>query len=489
MKSQDTDIPIEPPRPEPGAVRIGLAITVSCAFFMENFDGTVLATALPSVARSLGTTAIATSIGITAYLVSLAMFISLSGWLADRFGTRTVFSAAILLFAVASLGCALADRLSVFAAARALQGIGGAMMVPVGRLIVVKTTARVHFVRAMALVTTPALLGASLGPPIGGFLSTYFSWRAIFLINLPVAVVGIILIHLTIPNLREEARAFDWTGFILSGGAVGLSMLGLQGLTHEHGDVWQAAIWLVPGLILLWATLSHARRHPEGLIDLSLIRFPTFASVATGGGLFFVSIASMPFLLPLLLQIGFGMTAFVSGMVTLASALGGLFVKRLAPGVLRRFGYRHTLIATSLGVASAMLLCALTTGYIPTVLTGVLLFGFGLLRSLQFSSLNTMVYADVPPERTSRATSLADTLKQLWQGVGVTISAVLLRELGQFLPHQASPKPYQLAMALMALLGASAILSFRRLPPEAGALLSGHAPGAAAETEEPVSLV
>ncbi len=474
MKFPNTKPPGNPPAQETGAVHVGLAITVSCAFFMENFDGTVLATALPSIAHSLQTDAISASIGITAYLVSLAMFISLSGWLADRFGTRTVFEVAILLFATASLACALANSLPMFAAARTVQGMGGAMMVPVGRLIVLKSTARAHLIRAMSIVTTPALMGAALGPPVGGFLSTYLSWRAIFLINLPVALIGVVLIRLYIPNLREDARAFDWTGFLLSGGAVGLSMLGLQNLTHTGDAAWRAVSLLVPGILLLWATFVHARRHPEGLIDLSLLRYPTFASVVTGGGLFFVAVAAMPFMLPLLLQIGFHMTAFVSGTVTLASALGGLFVKRVAPRLLRRFGYRRVMIANSLGLAIAMLLCAATSGYVPVLLTAMLLFGFGLLRSLQFSALNTLVYAEVPGERSSRATSLADTLKQLWQGVGVTVSAILLRLIDGAMPDHAGPLPFELAMAAMALLGVGATLVFRRLSPDAGATVSGH---------------
>lgn len=480
MGSGSSNIGSEPPS-ELGAVRVGLAITVSCAFFMENFDGTVLATALPSIARSLQVPPVSASIGITAYLVSIAMFISLSGWLADHFGTRRIFVAAILLFAAASLGCATANSLGVFAIARILQGVGGAMMVPVGRLIVLKTTARAHLVKAMSLVTTPALLGASLGPPIGGFLSTYFTWRAIFLINIPVALVGLILIKLYIPDMREEPRRFDWPGFFLSGAAVGLAMLGLQSLAAQDVDLWRTAALLGPALALFGAMLRHARRHREGLIDLSLLDYPTFRSVVFGGGLFFVTVASIPFLLPLLLQIGFRQSAFVSGMITLASALGGLFVKRVAPVLLRRHGFRSVLIANSIGVSLAMLLVAATTGVISLVVTAAIIFGFGLLRSLQFSALNTMVYADVPSSRTSRATSLADTLKQLWQGVGVSVSAILLRSLDVEFGQASGPRPQQIAIILMAGLGILAIGIFRKLAPDAGAAVSGHSHHAIAE--------
>lgn len=457
-----------------GRVHIGVAITVSCAFFMENFDGTVLATALPSIARSLGVSVLSASIGITAYLVALAMFISLSGWLADRFGARRTLAIAMLLFAVASLGCATASSLGVFATARTLQGIGGAMMVPVGRLIVLKTTSRIHLVRAMSLVTTPALLGASLGPPIGGFLSTYVSWRAIFLLNIPVAVIGLVLVRLYIPTLRGKPRQFDWSGFLLSGGAVGSAMLGMQSLVAEVVRPGRMAVLFGFAAVLFCLMLRNARRNSEGLVDLSLLRYPTFASVVYGGGLFFVSAAAVPFLLPLLLQIGFHQSAFVSGVVTLASALGGLFVKRLAPLVIRRFGFRSVLVANSLGVCLAMLLTATTTGMLPLGVTAGVVFGFGLLRSLQFSALNTIVYADIPEERNSRATSLADTLKQLWQAVGVTLSAILLGGLDWGWGINAGPRHQQITMIIMACLGLCGLAVFRRLAPEAGASVSGH---------------
>lgn len=454
-------------------MRFGLVITISCAFFMENFDGSVLATALPSIARSLDASAVATSIGITAYLVNLAVFISLSGWLADRFGARTILMLAFVLFAGSSLGCALAHSLAFFAAARTVQGIGGAMMVPVGRLVVLKTTERGHLIKTMSLVTTPALMGSALGPPLGGFLSTFFTWRMIFLINLPVAAAGLVLIRTFVPNLRETARPFDWKGFASAGGGIALLMLGLQSLTLRNEHVWFATLLIVPGTLLVLGALAHARRHPEGLVDLSLLRYSSFARGIAGGALFFVSMASMPFLLPLLLQLAFHMTAFTSGLLMLAAALGGLFMKRLAPTLLKRFGFRKMLIETSFAVAIAMILCATISGYVPLVLTASVLFCYGLLRSLQFAALNTLVYADVPVERSSRATSLADTLKQLWQGVGVTAAAILLRGLNQLLPA-AGPLPLESSMVLMALLGLSAILVFRRLSPDAGAGISGH---------------
>ncbi|WP_157220104.1 MFS transporter [Flavisphingomonas formosensis] len=460
---------------EDGKVPLGIAMAVSFAFFMENFDGTVLATALPSIARTLDTTAAAANLGITAYFLSLAIFISLSGWLADRFGTRTTFTAAMLLFALTSLACAFSTSLAGFAVARTVQGMAGAMMVPVGRLIILQNASRAQLVRAMSLVTTPALMGSVLGPPIGGLLCTYASWRMIFFVNLPVALLGIVLIRLYVPQVREAPRKFDWPGFFLSAGAVGTLMLGLQSVVDAAALPWLTVGLITTGAVLLGALLWHARRRAEGLIDLSLFRYETFRAVIFGGGLFFVAIGAMPYLLPLLLQIGLGASAFVSGMVVFSSALGGLFVKRLAPILIRRFGFRTVLIFNALGIASAMILAATIVGRIPIGFIAVILFGIGLLRSLQFSALNTMVYADVPQERSSRATSLADTLKQLWQGLGVGIAAVVLHLLQQ--PLAASPRllPFQLATVAMALVGACAVLVFLRLATDAGSAVSGHA--------------
>ena len=459
-----------------GAVPRGIAAAVTFAFFMENFDGTVLTTALPSLAVSLNTTVAAASLGITAYFVSLAIFISLSGWMADRFGTRTIFTAAMLLFALTSLICAFSPSLAVFACARAIQGMAGAMMVPVGRLIILKSASRAQLVRAMSLVTTPALLGSVLGPPVGGLLSTYASWRMIFFVNLPVSLVGIILIRLYVPEMREQPRRFDWSGFVFSAGAVGLIMVGLQSLVDPGIATWVTAVLLASGASLLALTIIHAIRHEDGLIDASLFRFATFRTVILGGGLFFISIGAMPYLLPLLLQIGLHQSAFVSGLLTFSSALGGLFVKRLAPMVMQRFGFRAVLVANSLVAALTMGACALLGSVMAIAIIVAVLFVFGLVRSLQFSALNTMVYADVPPDRASRATSLADTLKQLWQGLGVGIAAIGLHAIEIEYAQAGEILPIQLSLMAMALIGACAIFVFTRLAVDAGILVSGHAP-------------
>ena len=455
-------------------IPLGIVFSVSIAFFMENFDGTVLATALPSVAHSLNTTVSAASIGITAYFVSIAIFIPLSGWLADRFGTRTIFTAAMCLFALASLACAFSSSLGIFATARALQGVAGAMMVPVGRLIILKNAPRSHLVRAMSLVTTPALMGAVLGPPVGGLLSTYVNWRFIFLINIPIAVLGIVLIRLYIPQMREERRPFDWLGFIYSGGAVGLLMFGLQSLVDKQFTLDLTATVFAVGCVFLILAVRHAREKSDGLIDTSLFKYQTFRSVVIGGGLFFISIGSLPYLFPLLLQIGLGYSAFISGMLIFSSALGGLFVKQIAPFVMQRFGFRSVLIFNALGVAVAMSASALTSGKISVYFVAAVLFAFGLLRSLQFSALNTMVYADVPVERSSRATSLADTSKQLWQGLGVGFAALVLQVLQHQLPREEHVLAFELSIVAMALFAAVAAAVFYRLACDAGSSVSGH---------------
>ncbi len=455
-------------------VPLGIVFSVSIAFFMENFDGTVLATALPSVAHSLNTTVAAASIGITAYFVSIAIFISLSGWLADRFGTRTIFTAAMCLFALSSLACAFSNSLGSFAVARALQGVAGAMMVPVGRLIILKNAPRSQLVKTMSLVTTPALMGAVLGPPVGGLLSSYADWRFIFLINIPIAFVGIVLIRLYIPQMREERRGFDWLGFIYSGGAVGFLMFGLQSLVDKRFPSDLTFIIFTVGSILFVLAARHARKTSDGLIDLSLLKYETFRSVVIGGGLFFIFIGSVPYLLPLLLQIGLGYSAFLSGMVVFSSALGGLFVKQIAPYMMQKFGFRSVLIFNALGVAVAMAASAFLSGEISVFFVAAILFGFGLLRSLQFSALNTMVYAEVPLERSSRATSLADTLKQLWQGFGVGIAAVVVEVLQSQLPQEKHLSAFEFAIEVMALFAFVAAIVFYKLSSDAGSAVSGH---------------
>ncbi len=468
-------MPPSPPR------RIIVPMIVACALFMQNLDSTVIATALPSIARSLNEDPLRLNLAITSYLLSLAVFIPLSGWMADRFGARPVFCWAIAVFTLGSAGCGMAHSLPQLIAARVLQGMGGAMMVPVGRLVLLRTVPKADLVRALAFLSMPALIGPVIGPPLGGFIVTYSSWRWIFYINLPVGVLGIVLGRLFIPDVSEaEAGPLDFRGFVLAGA-------GLAGLTFGLEAVGRGAlpIMVVGGLIVggaLCAALYvlHARNASYPIIDLGLMRIPTFAASIFGGSLFRFGIGALPFLLPMMLQIGFGMNALGSGLLTFASAAGAMTMRVTATPLIRRLGFRRVLIGNSIISGVFMLGYALFRPDTPHVLIFVALLAGGFFRSMQFTCVNTLAYADVQPPLMSRATSLASMAQQLSVSVGVGTAAMLLHLTlllrgGQTL--QAADFPY--TFVAVGLLSLTSVLFFVRLAPDAGAEVSGHRDAAA----------
>ncbi len=360
-------------------------LIVACALFMENLDSTVIATSLPAIAADIGANPLALKLAVTSYLLSLAVFIPASGWTADRFGARRVFAAAIFVFMLGSIGCALASSLEGFVAARIVQGMGGAMMTPVGRLVLVRTIEKRELVSAMAWVTIPALIGPVIGPPVGGFITTYASWHWIFLINIPIGIVGIVLVLIYIdPVPAEHQEPFDGIGMLLAGLGVaglafGLSVAGLDMLP------WQVIVALVAGgAVSMTAYLFHAKKVPAPILDFSLFRYATFRASVVGGFMFRLGIGALPFLLPLMLQTGFGMTPFQSGMVTFAGALGAIGMKTVAARTINRFGFRRVLIANAL--ISAVLLAAVAIfrpGMPVSILITILLVG-GFFRALEF---------------------------------------------------------------------------------------------------------
>ncbi len=456
--------------------RILVPLIVACALFMENLDSTVLSTALPAIARELNEDPIDLKLALTSYLLSLAIFIPVSGWLADRLGARLVFRAAIATFALGSALAGFSQSMPEIVGSRVVQGLGGAMMVPVGRLVILRTVPKSELVGSLAWLTIPALIGPVLGPPVGGFITTYFSWRWIFWINLPIAALGLVLATLYIPDLKEEERTpFDTSGFLLSGlglAAVvsGSTALGLDALPH-----WIAGVILAVGAVSLWAYARHAARTEHPILDLRLFGIATFRAAIVGGSLFRVGIGAAPFLLPLMLQIGFGLTAFQSGMLTFASALGALVMKFTAKPILQRFGFRTTMIVNALIAAALMTAPALFSPATPSlVMLGALLVG-GFFRSLQFTSVNALAYADIDSARMSAATSLASVAQQLSLSVGVSIAALGLESIlaargGTTL--QAADFP--VAFLAIGLISASSVLVFLRLAPDAGEQVSGH---------------
>jgi EmrB/QacA subfamily drug resistance transporter len=455
-----------------------IPLIVACALFMENLDSTALATALPAIAVSLGESPLRLSLAITSYLFSLAVFIPISGWVADRFGARHVFRAAIAVFVLGSILCGLAGSVWHLVLARTLQGMGGAMMVPVGRLVLLRSVAKADLVRAMAWLTVPALLGPVLGPPVGGFLTTYLSWRWVFWINLPIGLLGIILVSRFIPDLREaRPPRLDVLGFLLSAaGLLGL-VFGFETVGRELVPLSTTLLLLAGGIASIGLYVLHATRTPHPLIDLALLAIPTFRASVAGGFLFRIGIGATPFLLPLMLQAGFGLSAFNSGLLTFAAAAGAMAMKLTVGPVLKLFGFKRVLIANALISAAFLAANGLFEPTTPhLVILFVLLVG-GFFRSLQFTSINTLGYADIERAQMSRATSFASMMQQLSLSVGVGTGALLLhlsvsaRGGEHLLADDFAP-----AFFAVALIAALSALVYLPLAADAGAEVSGKTP-------------
>jgi len=451
-------------------------LIVAVALFMENMDSTVISTSLPAIARALGTNPLALKLAVTSYLLALAICIPASGWTADRFGARHVFRAAVGVFVLGSIGCALSRSLEEFVLARIVQGMGGAMMTPVGRLILVRSIDKQLLVNAMAMVTIPALIGPICGPPLGGFITTYASWHWIFLINVPIGLIGIILATRYLPDVRaERSDPFDWIGFVLSGIAIGglafgLSVMGLQSLPT---GITAALVGV--GAVSAAAYIAHARRTAAPILDLQLFKYPTFRVSIFGGFMFRLGLGALPFLLPLLLQIGFNLTPFQSGLITFTSALGSMFMKAAISMVLKRLGYRPVLVYNSLISGAFLAACACFVPGVPFAAMIAVLLAGGFFRSLQFTSINTIAYAEIEPRLMSRATTLVSVAQQLALSTGVAVGALIV-EITLRLKHSAAMGAWDFPPAFLAVgaLSASAALIFGRLAPNAGAELSGR---------------
>lgn len=466
-----------PPPPAHAGRRTPLVLAV--ALFMEQMDATVIATSLPAIAVDLGTSPVALKLAVTAYLMALAIFIPVSGFMADRFGASRVFRAAIAVFILGSIGCAFAASLGGFVAARFVQGMGGAMMTPVARLLLVRSTPRSGLVGAMAWLTIPALMGPILGPPLGGFLTTYLTWHWIFWINVPIGILGILSASLFLPpDQPEPPRPIDLHGLVLSSCALtglvfGTAVLSLPALPHWVGFA-AAGAGFVAGL----AYLRHSRSHSAPILDPRLFRYPLFRSAVTGGSLFRVGMGATSFLLPLMLQLGFGLTPFQSGLVTFVAAAGALTSKFGAERIFRGLGFRPVLVAGALLGAGFI---AINAAFFPAtpvlVISGLLLLG-GVVRSITFTGINALAFADVEPRDMSQATAINAVAQQVSLAAGVALAGGILElssagealRLGDF----------HLAFLVVALASAGAVLPFVRLPADAGGAVSGHRPRGAA---------
>ena len=451
---------------------------VAVAFFMESLDTTILNTAVPTIAKALSVAPLSMKAVLSSYTLSLALFIPISGWMADRFGTRRVFSSAIGLFTLGSLLCGLSSNIHVLVACRILQGCGGAMMVPVGRLTLVRTFPKSELIRAMSFVAIPGLIGPMLGPVAGGFIVGYFHWRVIFFINLPIGLLGLYLVHRHLPDYREaKTHPLDTLGLVLFGSGIALLSYVLE-VFGEHTLGWEAMLALLVIATLLLAGYGlRAARTEFPLLRLGLFRIRTFRASVSGSFFTRLGIGGIPFLFPLLYQVGLGFTPIQSGLLMIPQALAAMSLKLTMPAILRYFGYRRVLISNTMILGCLIALFATIGLRTPVWLIVAQAFVFGFFTSLQYTSMNTLVYADITEEQASSGSTIASTLQQMAISFGIATASLAT---AFFIPdrfHTSAPEMIQgIHKAFLALGGLTVLSSlvFRELKGNDGNTVSLH---------------
>ena len=465
-----------------------LALLVAATFFMEFLDGTVLITAIPSIAADFSVPSADVNITMTAYLMTVAMGIPLSGWLAERLGARRVFCFAIATFTVASLLCALSQDLTMLTLSRVLQGAGGAMMVPVGTLVVLRGTAKKDLLPATAYLVWPGLLAPVLAPLVGGALTMFLSWHWIFLINLPLGLAAFLAAMRLVPDtVGDRNRRQDWWGLTLTTLGVGAIVVGLE-LAGGRGSGPLAGIGITAGLLFLGAALWWMRRARSPLFDLRVFSARTFRAAATGGFIYRLTISAVPFLLPLMFQTGFGWDPLRAGVLVAAVFVGNIGIKPATTPLIRRFGFKPVLVFASLASAATFALCALLDAGTPEPVIFALLVASGAFRSIGFSAYASVQYADVVPAQLPSANAVSATLVQLAAAAGIAIGALLIRVAEAGGPLLGGPgaagdpaAPYRAAFLAIAVVMLLSTLDSLLLPRHAGAEVSrpGPAPAAA----------
>lgn len=466
----------DPPPISPQSSRIPWLVAM--ALFMENLDATIVNTAVPTMAASLGVAPVSLKSVLTSYTVTLAVFIPLSGWMADRFGSRKTFTSAVAVFMAGSLLSGLSTSIPMLVGSRILQGIGGAMMVPVGRLTLVRSFPRSEMLRVLNYVLIPALMGPLVGPFLGGLIVHWLHWRVIFLMNLPVGVLGVVLAWRWMPELRaEEPPRLDTTGFLLLGSAVALFSYVLE-VYGEHSRSGGVMTLMLGGSVVLAGAYGlHARRTPSPLLRLGLFRIRTFRISVVGGWVTRLGVGGMPFLLPLLYQLGLGYPAWQAGLLTMPQAAAALLMRVLNRGILRRFGHRRTLLLNTALLGATLAAFALVRPGVPVAVLVALGFAQGFFSSLQFTSLNTLAYADVDDAAASRASSIASAVQQMSLGFGVATASLLLQGFLGFVdqrdPSRTVPAMHETFLALGGWTLASTVLLLG-LRPDDGQNVSLH---------------
>ncbi|HEY4199165.1 MAG TPA: DHA2 family efflux MFS transporter permease subunit [Devosiaceae bacterium] len=455
-------------------LRYIIPAVVAVAFLMEQLDSTIIVTAVPDMANSLDVTPLSMNLAVTTYILTLAMFIPVSGWFADRFGARRIFALALLIFTLGSVLCGLATSFPMLIATRALQGFGGAMMTPVGRLILIRSFPRNQLVSAMTYMTLPAVIGPVIGPLLGGFLTTYLSWRWIFFVNIPFGLLGAFMALRFVDDIRgDDTVKFDFIGFLMVGAGFSLLLYGIENVGRPSIPIPAIAAVLVLALVLLVGFAFYARRVAAPAVDLTLFRDRAFRIGTLAGGLARVGLNGVPFLLPLMLQLGFGLSPIVSGSLTFVSAFSSLTIRPILQWLLRNFGFDRVLTCSAITGSISIAGFALLEPGTPYWIIITLVFVFGLMRSAQFMTSNTLSYADTPAVQLSRATSLGGVLQQLSVSFGVSLAAMFL---GLIAPSEGaiSPREFHIVFLLLAVIPLLAIPGFLRLHPEDGKQVSGH---------------
>jgi EmrB/QacA subfamily drug resistance transporter len=464
---------------EKEAVARGLIVPaiIGSAMLMQTLEATVMSNALPTIARALHEDPLRLNMTMTMFLLASAVCLPVSGWMADKLGAKKVFMASMILFALSSAGCGFAQTLPQLIVGRIFQGVAASMMAPVGRLVLLRTTPKSELVGAMSVLTMPALVGPVIGPILGGTIVTFFNWRWIFYINLPVAVVGVALVRAFVPDVKEQqVSPLDWWGIALTGVGLASLIFGFENLGREFLPPAEIA-----GLFALAAACfglywRHARGNPHAIVDLSIFRVRTFQTGVVGGGFFRIAMGATPFLLAMLLQVGFGMSAFRAGLMTFISAAGALVMKTTAPPILRRFGFKSVLVVNGVICGASFLAYALFRPTTPHWLIMAVLATGGFFRSLQFTSLNGLAYADIEQDRMSRASTTSSMAQQLVQSVGIGLAAMLLHFLSQW--RGEARLTWEAVTPAFAVIGAItfvSILWYVRLPPDAGSEMHGRA--------------
>lgn len=449
---------------------------IGTALLMQSLESTVMSNALPSIARALHEDPVRLNMAITMFLLASAVFLPVSGWVADKFGAKRIFLASMALFALSSAGCGFAHSLAQLILARVAQGASAAMMVPVGRLVLLRMTPKSELVAAISIFTMPALIGPVFGPLLGGFIVSYFNWRWIFFINLPIAFVAIPLVRAFVPNIREQqVSPIDWLGVSLTGVGLAALMFGFENLGRNALTPWQVAALFAVSLACFLVYWRHARGNPHAIIDLSVFRIRTFRTAVVGGGFMRISIGAVPFLLAMLLQVGFGMNAFTAGLMTFLSSAGALVMKSCAPPLLRRFGFRTVLLVNGVIASASFFTYVLITPDMPHWEIMALLASGGFFRSLQFTALNGLAYADIDQPQMTQASTTSSMCQQLVQSVGVGLAATALHFM-QLARHEQrltwhAVSPVFLVVACVTLVS---LAWYLRLPHDAGDELNGR---------------